>query len=97
MSAAPEPGVGPKPAACIGSASATTWVIGDNDGYGIGIPDNGDHPLNGSTADCDGRSAAEKAATNGARFTDTYSTTHPGFSPQAGPVVTFTFDGLGAG
>jgi hypothetical protein len=29
----------------MGSASATTWMIGDNDGYGIGIPDNADHPF----------------------------------------------------
>jgi hypothetical protein len=81
----------------FGSASATTWVIGDNDGYGIGIPDNGDHPFNGSTANYDGRSAAEMAATNGAQYTDTYSTTHPGFGPQPGTVATFTFDGLGSG
>lgn len=84
-------------AGCVGSASATTWVIGDNDGYGIGIPDNGDHTFNGLTANYDGRSAAEKAATNGAQYTDTYSTTQPGYGPQAGTVATFTFDGLGSG
>ncbi len=84
-------------AACFGSASATVWVIGDNDGYGIGIADNAPHPFNGSSANYDGRSDAEKAATNGAQFTDTYSTTHPGYGPQAGTVATFTFDGLGAG
>jgi hypothetical protein len=84
-------------AACVGSVSATTWVIGDNDGYGIGIPDNANHPFNGFTANYDGRSAAEKVATNGAQYTDTYSTTHPGFGPQPGTVATFTFDALGAG
>jgi len=84
-------------AACVGSASATTWVIGDNDGYGIGIPDNANHPFNGSSANFDGRSADEKAATNGAQFTDTYSTTQPGYGPQAGTVATFTFSGLGNG
>ena len=37
-------------ALAAGSASATTWMIGDNDGYGIGIPNNADHPFNGFTA-----------------------------------------------
>ncbi len=55
----------------VGQASAATWMIGDNDGYGIGIPDNADHPFNGFTANYDGRSAAEAAATNGAQYTDT--------------------------
>lgn len=83
-------------AACAASASATTWVIGDNDGYGIGIADNANHPFNGNTANFDGRSAAENAATDGAQFTDTYSTTQPGYGPQPGTVATFTFDKLGA-
>ena len=84
-------------AACFVPAQATVWVIGDNDGYGIGIPDNAPHPFNGSTANFDGRSPAEMAATTGAQFTDTYSTTHPGFGPQPGTVATFTFAGLGNG
>lgn len=79
--------------AAIGPASATTWIIGDDDGYGKGIPDNANHTF-GSPI-WDGRSAAEMAATNGAQFTDTYSTTQPGYSPQAGTVATFTFNGLG--
>lgn len=78
-------------------ALATTWIIGDNDGYGAGIPDGGDHSFNGFTANYDGRSAAEAVATDGAQFTDTYSTTHPGFSPQTGTVATFVFSGLGSG
>ena len=77
--------------------SATTWMIGDNDGYGAGIPDNASHPFNGSSANYDGRSAAEMAATNGAQYTDTYSTTHPGYGPQPGTVATFVFEGLGNG
>jgi len=81
----------------VGQASAATWLIGDNDGYGAGIPDNADHPFNGFTANYDGRSAAEAAATNGAQYTDTYSTTHPGFGPQPGTVATFKFTGLGSG
>ena len=75
-------------------AFATTWTIGDNDGYGAGVPDNGDHPFNPIY---DGRSPDEVAATNGAQYTDTYSTAHPGYSPQAGTVATFTFTGLGSG
>ncbi len=74
-------------------ASATSYMIGDNDGYGIGIPDNADHTFVSPIRDY--RSAAEMAATDGAQFTDTYSTTHPGYSPQAGTVATFTFSGLG--
>lgn len=78
-------------------AMAGIWMIGDNDGYGMGIPDNANHPFNGSSANYDGRSASEIAATNGAQYTDTYSTTHPGFGPQPGTVATFTFLGLGSG
>ncbi len=81
----------------MGSASAATWMIGDNDGYGAGVPDNADHPFDGVLANYDGRSAAEMVATDGAQFTDTYSTTHPGYSPQPGTVATFTFTGLGLG
>ena len=70
-------------------------MIGDNDGYGIGICDNCDHTFVAPIKDF--RSAAEMAATDGAQYTDTYSTTHPGYSPQAGTVATFSFVGLGAG
>jgi hypothetical protein len=80
----------------VNSASATTWVVGDNDGYGVGVPDNGAHPFNGTTANFDGRSLEEVAAINGAQFTDTYSTTQLGFGPQPGTVATFIFDGLGS-
>ncbi len=78
-------------------AQAAVFTIGDDDGYGIGIANNATHPFNGFSANYDGRSAAEMAATNGAQFTDTYSTTHPGFGPQAGTVATFNFSGLGSG
>jgi len=80
----------------LNMASATTWVIGDNDGYGLGIPDNGSHPFDGTTANFDGRSPAETAASNGAQFTDTYSTTQPTYGPQPGTVATFTFEALGS-
>jgi hypothetical protein len=75
--------------------SAATWQIGDNDGYGAGIPDNANHNFDGFAANYDGRSAAEAAATNGAQYTDTYSTTHSGYGPQPGNTATFTFSGLG--
>tara|TARA_B110000971_G_C19928338_1_gene462715 strand:- start:244 stop:549 length:306 start_codon:yes stop_codon:yes gene_type:complete len=58
--------------------SAATWQIGDNDGYGAGIPDNANHNFDGFAANYDGRSAAEAAATNGVQYTDIYSTTHSG-------------------
>jgi hypothetical protein len=84
-------------ALAAGSASATTWTIGDDDGYGAGICNGCVHPFDGFNANYDGRSAAEMAATDGAEYTDTYSTTHPGFGPQPGTVATFSFLGLGAG
>jgi hypothetical protein len=68
--------------------------IGDNDGYGIGIADGANHPFNGFTANYDGRDAAEMAATDGAQYTDTYSTTHPGYGPQPGTVATFIWSSV---
>jgi len=69
-------------------------TIGDNDGYGAGIPDNGNISVLANPI-TDNRSAAEKAATNGAQFTDTYSTSQPDFSPaDQGSVSTFLFTGL---
>ncbi|MEQ1573004.1 MAG: PEP-CTERM sorting domain-containing protein [Vicinamibacterales bacterium] len=84
-------------AGMAGPAAAASFVIGDNDGYGAGICDNCVHPFDGFDANYDGRSDAEKAATNGAQYTDTYSTTHPGYGPQPGTVATFLFTGLGSG
>ena len=79
-----------------GSAAAAVYQIGDNDGYGAAICDNCSHSFDGFSADHDGRSAAEKLATDGAQYTDTYSTTHPGFSPHGlETVATFHFGGLG--
>lgn len=76
-------------------AWATTWMIGDDDGYGIGLPDNANHNFVEPIKDY--RSDAEKAATNGAQYTDTYSTTHSVYSPQSGSIATFSFTGLGNG
>ena len=82
-------------AATAGQVQAGFWMIGDDDGYGAGIPDNANHPP--FSPIYDGRSVAETLATDGAQYTDTYSTAHPGFSPQAGTVATFLFSGLGTG
>lgn len=79
-----------------GSANASIIMIGDNDGYGAGIADNAIHPFNGFTAGYDGRSADEVAATNGAQYTDTYSTTHGSYGPQPGTTASFLFQGLGS-
>ena len=78
-------------------SQAATFTIGDNDGYGIGIADGATAPFTLKPTPYDGRSDAEKAASDGAQFTDTYSTTHPDFSPQDGTVATFTFSKLGSG
>lgn len=76
----------------VSPAYADVWTIGDDDGYGAGLADGASHPF---APIYDGRSAAEMAATDGAQFTDTYSTTHPGYSAQAGTIATFSFTGLG--
>jgi hypothetical protein len=61
------------------NASPFCYQVGDVDGYGAGYPDQG---IAGWVAPIyDGRSAAEAAATNGAQFTDSYSTLFPGYSP----------------
>ena len=73
---------------------ATVWMIGDDDGYGMGIPDNANHPgIHGY----DGRTPDEVAATNGAQFTDTYSAGFPNYGPDTTTIVTFSFTGLGSG
>jgi PEP-CTERM motif len=83
--------------AAASSANAAIIMIGDNDGYGAGIADGANHGFNGFSAGYDGRSAAEKVATNGAQYTDTYSTTHGAYGPQPGTTATFSFTGLGTG
>lgn len=87
-------------AAATGPAYALSFQIGDNDGYGVGVLDNAPHPFDGvcdpACANVDNRSLAEMAALDGAQYTDTYSTTHPGYAPQPGTVATFIFSGLNA-
>jgi hypothetical protein len=70
----------------VAVANAAPFIaqIGDFDGYGFGAPDEGTAIWPGGGQDgtnYDGRSPAEAAATNGAQFTDSYSTLFPGFSP----------------
>jgi hypothetical protein len=74
---------------CFGGAPAKadpfSIMIGDNDGYGFGVPDNGTAvwPGAGSSGSLyDGRSAGEAAATDGAQFTDVYSAIDPGNGPN---------------
>lgn len=71
-------------------AGAATIRIGDDDGYGFGVPNNAsvvDYNYTGDPhwpgdgdggTNWDGRSAGEKSATNGAQFTDIYSAFYPG-------------------
>jgi hypothetical protein len=65
----------------VAEAVTFSQMIGDNDGYGVGIPDNG-NTGSFAIANTDNRSAAEKAATNGAQLTDVYSAIFPGFGPN---------------
>jgi hypothetical protein len=60
-------------------------TVGDNDGYGFGVPDNGTAVWPGpgpSGTNYDGRSPAEAAATDGAQLTDVYSAIFQGFGPN---------------
>lgn len=85
--------------AFAGTSQAAVFTIGDNDGYGLGIPDGGSHKFDlqqFASGYYDGRSEAEKLETDGGQYTDTYSTTHEiGHSPQEGSLATFTFADLG--
>ncbi|MBM4274148.1 MAG: PEP-CTERM sorting domain-containing protein [Deltaproteobacteria bacterium] len=66
-----------------------TITVGDNDGYGFGIPDNGTAP--NPTWGYDGRSTAEAAATNGAQITDVYSAIFPGYGPNPSQTASVIF------
>ena len=70
-------------------------IVGDNDGYGFGVPDNGTGViwpgLGPSGSSYDGRSAAEASAINGAQFTDVYSALYPGFGPNPSEIGSFIF------
>ena len=72
------------------SAQALTITIGDNDGYGAGIADNGATGAFATTG-TDNRSAAEAAATDGAQFTDIYSALFPGYGPNPSESGSFIF------
>lgn len=69
------------------SAMAFTVLVGDKDGYGCGAPDVGTGvvlpmPSYPPPPGYDGRSVAEKAATNGAQITDCYSAIFPDYGPN---------------
>jgi hypothetical protein len=84
--------------------TAVEIMIGDNDGYGNAfgllagpVPDDGSFPEtllgpNGSYVPRDGRSAAEKGATNGAQQTDFYSAMVPAKLPKVPIGLPSSFD-----
>ncbi|MEO5958067.1 MAG: VPDSG-CTERM sorting domain-containing protein [Opitutaceae bacterium] len=71
-------------------AAPFSITIGDNDGYGFGVADNGPAVWSPSPG-YDGRSAGEIAATNGAQITDVYSAIFPGAGPSGTSTATVTF------
>ena len=77
------------------SAQAIVITIGDNDGYGAGIIDNG---ATGAFAvvPTDFRSGAEAAASDGSQFTDVYSALFPGSGPNGSASGSFIFSLPGA-
>lgn len=75
-------------------ASPITVQVGDNDGYGFGVADNGTAVWPGggpSGSNYDGRSAGEASASNGAQFTDVYCALNPGCGPNAASAGDFIF------
>jgi hypothetical protein len=68
-------------------------MIGDNDGYGVGIADNGNTGAF-ATPNTDNRDAAEAAATDGAQLTDNYSALFPDYGPNPN-TGSFIFDFTG--
>jgi hypothetical protein len=75
-------------------AAPIVVTVGDNDGYGFGVADNGTAiwPGGGTNGtNYDGRSGAEAAAINGAQFTDNFSALHPCFGPNTVSVGNFIF------
>jgi len=77
-------------AAAPANATPISIMVGDDDGYGIGIPDNGATGFS-NLANLDMRSAAEAAATDGAQITDVYSAIFPAFGPNTSTVASVFF------
>jgi hypothetical protein len=73
------------------SSHALTVTIGDNDGYGAGISDNGNTAAF-AIPGTDNRSVAEAAAADGSQFTDVYSALFPGFGPNGTETGSFIFN-----
>ena len=72
-------------AAVPSKADSISILIGDDDGFGFGVPNNGVAIWPGplfSGAGFDGRSVAEAAAVNGAQLTDVYSALFPAWGPN---------------
>lgn len=83
-------------AASIANAGVISITIGDNDGFGFGVPDNGTGvtwPGTGNSGSLyDGRSAAEAAASDGSQFTDSYAALRPAVGPSTTTVGDVIFD-----
>jgi hypothetical protein len=77
-------------AATVAQAAPFSIVIGDNDGYGFGVADNGPAIWNPDPG-YDGRSPGEAAATDGAQITDVYSAIFPPYGPNGSSTATVTF------
>lgn len=79
----------------VGVAGAVPFsiTIGDNDGYGFGVVDNGTAAWPGYVP-YDGRSAAEAVATDGTQITDVYSAifSQPGYGPNPYDISDVFFD-----
>lgn len=64
-------------------------TVGDNDGYNLGVADNGPAPW--VDPPLDARSPAEAAAVNGAQITDVYSAIFPGAGPNPSATASVLF------
>lgn len=78
-----------------GGVISSSIQVGDNDGYGFGVPDNGNvvaWPGSGvSGTDFDGRSASEAGATDGAQFTDVFAALRPDVGPNTSRIGNVVF------
>jgi hypothetical protein len=63
------------------SAVPFSFTVGDNDGYGLGVPDNGAAPW-GSFVPQDFRSPGEQTAVDGSQQTDFYGALQGAFIPN---------------
>lgn len=81
----------------VGTANAVpiSITVGDDDGYGVGIPDNG-NTGGFAVPNTDNRSVGEATATNGAQITDVYSAIFPAFGPNPSSTASVFFPFAGS-